>query len=131
MRLLLDTHILLWRLAGSDRLPVDAITLIDDQSSAVYASAASVWEVTIKWSLRKGPPDDMPLSGRAFAAALGETGIEILPVTPGHAAGIDDLPAIDCDPFDRLLIATARSEQLRLMTRDSQLAAYGESVLVI
>ena len=131
MRLLLDTHILLWRLAGSDRLSAEAITLIDDQASAVYASAASVWEVAIKWSLRKGSTDDMPLSGRAFAAALKETGIEILPITPVHAAAVDDLPAIHRDPFDRLLIATAWTEQLRLMTSDSQLAAYGESVLVI
>ena len=131
MRLLLDTHILLWRLAGSDRLPSEAVTLIDDQSTAVYASAASVWEVAIKWSLRKGSSDDMPLSGRAFAAALEETGIEILPITPEHAAAIDDLPAIHRDPFDRLLIATAKSEQLRLITRDSQLAVYGELVLVV
>ena len=90
-----------------------------------------MWEVAIKWSLRKGSTDDMPLSGRAFAAALGETGIEVLPITPGHAAAVDDLPAIHRDPFDRLLIATAWTEQLRLMTSDSQLAAYGESVLVI
>ena len=73
----------------------------------------------------------MPLSGRAFVAALQDTGIEILPITPAHAAAIDDLPAIHRDPFDRLLIATAQCEFLRLMTRDSQLAAYGEAVLVV
>ena len=112
-------------------MPAEAVTLIDHHSSAVYASAASVWEVAIKWSLRKGLPDDMPLSGRAFAAALQDTGIEILPITPIHAAAIDELPAIHRDPFDRLLIATAQSEQLQLMTCDRQLAAYGEPVLVV
>ena len=131
MKLLLDTHILLWRLAGSDRLSADALALIDQQASAIYASTASVWEVAIKWSLRKGTPDDMPLSGHAFAAALKDTGIEILPITPDHAAAVDDLPTIHRDPFDRLLIATAKFEQLRLVTRDSQLEAYGEAVLLV
>lgn len=131
MRLLLDTHILLWRLAGSSRLPVKAVDLIDQTATRVAASTASVWEVAIKWSLRKGSPDDMPLSGRDFAAALDAAGIEVLPIRPAHAAELDDLPNLHRDPFDRLLLATARVEGLTLLTRDAQLGSYGSAVVLV
>ena len=78
MRLLLDTHILLWRLANSPRLSVDALRVMDEEVDAVMASAASVWEVAFKWSLRRGGVNDMPLSGSDFLAALEEVGVEIL-----------------------------------------------------
>ena len=131
MRLLLDTHILLWRLAGSTRLPASALALMDEQATELLASTISIWEVAVKWSLRKGLPDDMPLSGGAFAAALGEAGIEVLPVQPAHAAALDDLPLLHRDPFDRFLLATARCERLSLLTHDAALGAYGENVLVV
>lgn len=131
MRYLLDTHILLWRLVGSDRLTGSAIELMDAENSELLASAASVWEVAIKWSLRKGGPDDMPLSGRAFADALDQAGIEVLPITPAQAAALDDLEMHHRDPFDRLLIAAARHEGLTLLTHDARLADYGTTVRVI
>lgn len=131
MRLLLDTHILLWRMAGSDRLSARAIATMDDEGSSLFASTASVWEVAIKWSLRKGTPDDMPLSGRDFADAVEETGLPLLPIEAVHAAAVDDLPMLHRDPFDRLLIATARREGLTLLTSDAQLGGYGEGVLVV
>lgn len=131
MRLLLDTHILLWRLAGSDKLSDDAIALMDEQADEVLASTVSVWEVAIKWSLRKGSPDDMPLSGRAFADALEEAGVTVLPIVPAHAAALGDLDMHHRDPFDRLLVATARHEGLTLLTRDSALGIYGKVVKVI
>lgn len=131
MRLLLDTHILLWRLVGSERLSAAAIALMDDEASQLYASAASVWEVAIKWSLRKGAPDDMPISGKDFAAALTETGLPILPIEPAHAAALDDLPLLHRDPFDRLLLATARHEGLTLLTHDARLGEYGVGVRLI
>lgn len=131
MRLLLDTHILLWRLAGSERLSRGALTLMDETASEVMASTASIWEVAIKWSLRKGLPSDMPLSGRDFAAALLEAGIDVLPIEPAHTVALDDLPLHHRDPFDRLLIATAQHEGLRLLTSDAQLAAYGELVVTV
>lgn len=131
MRLLLDTHILLWRLADSDKLPVEALALMDEHAEQLFASTGSIWEVAIKWARRKGAADDMPLSGREFAAALDEAGIEVLPITPDHAAELDDLEMHHRDPFDRLLIATARREGLTLLTSDAALGAYGPAVRVI
>lgn len=128
MRLLLDTHILLWRLTGSTRLAPETIALMDDQAEQVLASTASIWEVAIKCALRKGALDDMPLSGKDFAAALDEAGIEVLPIAPAHAAALDDLPQHHRDPFDRLLVATARCEGLILLTNDARLADYGKAV---
>jgi PIN domain nuclease of toxin-antitoxin system len=131
LRLLLDTHILLWRLAGSDQLSAEALALMDERAERVFASTASVWEVAIKWALRKGTPDDMPLSGREFAAALDQAGIEVLPIVPAHAAALDDLGMHHRDPFDRLLVATARCEGLTLLTSDAALGAYGPAVRLI
>ncbi len=128
MRILLDTHILLWRLAASPRLSEAAARLIDEQAEAVLASAASVWEVSIKWSLRRGGAGDMPLSGSDFLAALAQVGLEILPITPAHAAAVERLPMLHGDPFDRLLIAQARCEGLVLLTADARLVDYGDGV---
>jgi PIN domain nuclease of toxin-antitoxin system len=131
LRLLLDTHVLLWRMVGSRRLSAQAIHLMDDEAGELVASAASVWEVAIKWSLRKGAADDMPLSGQQFTKALGEVGLAVLPIKPDHAAATELLPMLHRDPFDRLLLATARYEGLRLMTHDAQLSEYGPDVMVI
>ena len=131
MKLLLDTHILLWSLAGSERLGEEAGSLLDDPANEPFASTVSVWEVAVKWSLRRGSPGDMPLSGRAFAAALADAKIEVLDVRPDHAFALDDLPHLHRDPFDRLLLATARQEGMTLVTRDAQLAQYGANVRLI
>lgn len=131
MRLLLDTHILLWRLVGSDRLSDAALRLMDERAEQLLASTVSVWEVAIKWSLRKGLRDDMPISGRDFLAALSQAGIEVLPIKPSHAAAVDDLEMHHRDPFDRLLVATAHCESLVLLTHDSQLSAYGKAVMTV
>ena len=131
MRLLLDTHILLWMLAGSDRLGAKAEALIGDPANRLAASTISIWEVAVKWARRRGAPTDMPLSGRDFAEALAAAGIEILASTPAHAVALDDLPLLHGDPFDRLLLATARAEGMTLLTRDAMLAGYGAGVRLI
>jgi PIN domain nuclease of toxin-antitoxin system len=131
VRLLLDTHILLWMLAGSDRLGQDARGLIDDSVNEIIASTISIWEVSIKWSLRRGAATDMPLSGRDFAAELLEAGVPILDSTPAHATALDELPLLHGDPFDRLLLATARAEGMTLLTRDTALSSYGAGVRLI
>ena len=128
---MLDTHILLWMLAGSHRLGTEAVALIDDPGNRVAASTISIWEVAVKWARRRGAPTDMPLSGNDFAEALAAAGIEILASTPAHAVALDDLPPLHGDPFDRLLLATARAEGLTLLTRDAALAAYGAGVRLI
>lgn len=131
MRLVLDTHILLWMLAGSDRLGEKATALLADPTNHLAASTISIWEVAVKWALRRGAPTDMPLSGRAFAEALAEAGIEVLAITPAHASALDDLPLLHGDPFDRLLLATARLEKMTLVTADTKLAGYGAGVRLI
>lgn len=131
MRLLLDTHILLWMLAGSDRLGARATALITDPANSVIASTISIWEVAVKWARRRGARTDMPLSGTDFAEALAEAGVEILPSTGLHAVALDNLPLLHSDPFDRLLLATARAEGMTLVTRDATLEKYGSSVRLI
>jgi PIN domain nuclease of toxin-antitoxin system len=124
MRVLLDTHLLLWALGSPSKLPAAARKLINDAN--VYVSAATIWEVSIKAALGKLSADP-----REVLAALEPAGFLELPVTGAHAARVVDLPAIHRDPFDRLLIAQAFSEPMRLLTNDAALAAYGDIVSVV
>ncbi|MBS0320429.1 MAG: type II toxin-antitoxin system VapC family toxin [Proteobacteria bacterium] len=125
MRLLLDTHVFLWSVAGSTSLKPRARALIQ-QADAVYVSAASVWEIAIKAKLGKLRADL-----DALAQAIDASGFIELPVTAAHAAGTARLPPIHKDPFDRVLVAQCLAEPLRLVTADPVLAAYGELVTVI
>jgi PIN domain nuclease of toxin-antitoxin system len=124
MRLLLDTQILLWALAGHRRLPREARRLIDAHESIV--SAASIWEIAIKVSIGRLEADPA-----AVRQALDPSGFEELAVTGEHAARVVQLPPHHRDPFDRLLVAQSLVEQLVLLTTDSQLAAYGSLVRVV
>jgi len=128
MRLLLDTHLLLWATAMSSRLPARARELLEDASNEVYCSAASLWEIAIKSALRR-PDFDVDL--KALRAALPEMAVAELPVTGQHAEALTALPPIHKDPFDRLLVAQATAEPLVLLTNDVVLAGYGSSVLVL
>lgn len=131
MKLLLDSHLLVWLLTDDRRLSGEARATIESSSSEAFASVVSVWEVAIKWLLRRGAPSDMPFPGAVFAEALMNTGIEILASTPAHAVALDDLPLLHSDPFDRLLLATARAGRMTLLTRDATLAQYGDGVRLI
>ena len=124
MRVLLDTHLLLWALGSPSKLPAAARKLINDAN--VYVSAASIWEISIKAALGKLSADP-----REVLAALEPAGFLDLPVTGVHAAHVVDLPAIHRDPFDRLLIAQALTEPMRLLTNDATLAGYGDIVTVV
>jgi PIN domain nuclease of toxin-antitoxin system len=124
MRVLLDTHLLLWALGSPSKLPAAARKLINDAN--VYVSAASIWEVSIKAALGKLSADP-----REVLAALEPAGFLELPVSGAHAARIADLPAIHRDPFDRLLIAQALTEPMRLLTNDAALAGYGDMVTIV
>ena len=119
--LLLDTHLLLWVVASSKRLPREARELMEDDSNDVYYSAASIWEIAIKSSLRrKDFRIDLPL----LLAMLPEMDLVELPITAAHAAGVTRLPPIHRDPFDRLLIAQSITEPLTLLTNDVLLERY-------
>ncbi len=118
MNLLLDTHVLLWVLADDPELGADARKAITDPSNLVLVSAVSAWEIVIKANLGKlRAPDDLPTQLRRAA-------LEPLPVTIEHAVAVGELPAHHADPFDRLLIAQSRTEDLTLVTRDARILDY-------
>lgn len=122
MKLLLDTQVALWAVLDSPRLGAAARQRIAE-AEVVYVSAASIWEVAIKAGLGKIDVDPQALAGWCAASGFAE-----LPVTARHAAATARLPPHHRDPFDRLLVAQALEEPLRLLTADRQLAAYSELV---
>ena len=130
MRLLLDTHIALWAIVADPRLPRPAQDLISDPENAIHVSAASVWEITIKHGLARGGANDMPISGTAALRFFRQAGYELLAVNADHAAAVESLPSLHRDPFDRILIAQALLEPLRLMTHDPMVKAYSENALL-
>lgn len=125
MRLLLDTHIFLWAVSGSPSLKPPVRRVIEG-ADAVYVSAASIWEVAIKARLGKLQADPVEL-----AAAIDASGFVELPVRATHAAAVAQLALHHNDPFDRLLIAQALAEPLRLVTVDAALAQYSDVVMVM
>ena len=125
MRLLLDTHALLWLMEGSSRLSSQARKLIVN-AAEVYVSSASIWEIAIKAQLGKIQGDAEAVVNQLEAAGLRE-----LHVTNRHAAAVGKLPFLHRDPFDRMLIAQAISEPMQFLTADRQLSAYSELVVTI
>lgn len=128
MRILLDTHVALWAITDDERLPPRARELILADQNEIVVSAASVWEIAIKHSLGRG---GMPLSGKQAASWFREAGYRFLPVTAEHAAALDEIPPLHADPFDRLLVAQALSEPLRLLTHDRTVARYSDSCILV
>lgn len=123
MRLLLDTHALLWWLAGDDQLSLRARQAIADRRHEIIVSAASAWEVTTKHRLGK-LPDAGPLAVD-FAREMKKQGFSALPIAMTHAQVAGALPGEHRDPFDRMLIAQAREEHLALVSNESLFDRYG------
>ena len=128
MRAVLDTQIALWALTDSPRLSQEARDLILEPANDIYFSAASIWEIAIKHRLAR---HDMPVSGDEAARLCRSAGYLELPVTSTHAAATEALPLHHADPFDRILVAQAKSEPMRLITHDPMLPQYGESILPV
>lgn len=128
MNLLLDTHVALWAIADSPRLSAAARTLIDAPRNTVWVSAVSVWEIAIKHSLGRG---DMPISGAEALAYFEQAGYRLLSIEPEHAAAVEGLAPHHADPFDRLLVAQALCEPLRLLTHDATVARYSDTITVV
>ena len=125
MRILLDTHILLWWLADDPLLPVPAATAIAQAETEVVVSAASAWEISIKKAAgRLAAPDDLP-------DALAANGFGTLPITVGHALLAGALPPHHADPFDRMLIAQALTERLTVVSVDSRFSDYDVQLLAL
>jgi PIN domain nuclease of toxin-antitoxin system len=124
MRVLLDTHVLLWALSQPNKLSAATRKQLDEAD--VFVSAASIWEIGIKSALGK-------LNATAFEilAAVEPAGFRMLSITGAHAAKAADLPPLHKDPFDRLLAAQAAIEPMILITNDRILKGYGTFVTVI
>jgi PIN domain nuclease of toxin-antitoxin system len=129
MRLLLDTHIALWAITDSPRLPTAARALIADPANTVHVSAATIWEIAIKHALNRSSANAMPLSATEALGYFRDSGYALLAITPEHARAVEELPALHHDPFDRMLAAQAITEPLRLVTQDPVVARYGGMVL--
>ena len=121
MKLLLDTHLLLWAAAMPDRLPASARKLLDDPRNEPIFSAASLWEVAIKNGLGR---DDFRVDARRLRRGLMDNGYDELAITSEHAVALDSLPPIHKDPFDRILIAQSMVEGITLLTADPLVAQY-------
>lgn len=125
MRLLIDTQIFIWAVMDSEKLSGQARRIMLD-AAEVFVSAASIWEIAIKAKLGKleGNPKE-------FVAAIDQSGFRELVISARHAAAVHELPFHHRDPFDRLLIAQALTEPLRLLTADSVLGQYSELVMTV
>ncbi|MBV8114518.1 MAG: type II toxin-antitoxin system VapC family toxin [Silvibacterium sp.] len=121
MKLLLDTHLLLWVAGKPERLPAAARKLINDPENELLFSAASLWEIAIKRSLER---PDFQVDGRLLRRGLLDNGYLELAVTSAHAVVVEGLPPIHKDPFDRILIAQATFEGITLLTVDPLVAKY-------
>jgi PIN domain nuclease of toxin-antitoxin system len=122
MRLLLDTHVVIWWLADDPALTDQTKALIDEEPE-VYVSSATVWEIAIKQALGKlKEPADLPELVR-------DSEFRELPITSAHAIAAARLPAIHRDPFDRMLVAQARAEELTLVTVDETIQQYEVPVI--
>jgi PIN domain nuclease of toxin-antitoxin system len=121
MKLLLDTHLLLWAAGQPDRLSPEARKFIDNPANELLFSAASLWEVVIKRALGR---NDFKVDARVLRRGLLDNGYSELPVVSNHVVAIDSLPPIHKDPFDRVLISQATVEGITLLTTDSLVAKY-------
>lgn len=128
MKLLLDTHILLWAAGEPAKLSESARNLLTSPENALFFSAASLWEIVIKRGLGR---EDFKVDPRRLRKMLIVHGYTELPVTAEHAFTVESLPLLHKDPFDRLLLAQARAEGMQLLTVDDSVAQYRESVLAV
>lgn len=125
---LLDTQLILWAAADSDRLSDAARELLTDEANEFLFSAAAIWEITIKSTLGRS---DFSVDARLLRRGLITNGAQELPVTSHHAIAVGGLPALHKDPFDRIQIAQAREEGIVLLTADEMVAAYGAPVELV
>ena len=132
MKILLDTHILFWSMCMEDKLPQHILSWINDPESEVFFSSASVWEIVIKHSKN---PTAMPVDGNTFINECIKAGFTPLAIENRHVLAVSGLSRKNGepphnDPFDRILIAQAKTEEMTMITHDSLLAGYGEKCLV-
>lgn len=128
MRLLLDTHILLWAAGEPEKLSPAGRELLLAPENALYFSSASIWEIVIKRGLGR---DDFQIDPIRLRKQLVVNGYTEVAVTSDHALALDTLPPLHKDPFDRLLLAQARSEGMLLVSSDTQVLRYGAGIIEV
>ncbi len=126
MRLLLDTHAWLWLQTTPERLAA-ALSAVEDPANELLLSAASAWEIAIKWKLGKLPLPEPPVT--YLPDRMTSSGVRALAISHAHAVAVSALPPHHADPFDRLLIVQATAEQATLVTADRALEPYDVDVL--
>jgi PIN domain nuclease of toxin-antitoxin system len=131
LKYLLDTHVMLWLFADTKRIKKNVRETLADPAHAVYVSAASTWEITIKAGLRKLQlPNDLA-PGEYLRRSIARAGLSMLDISSEHTYAVFSLPPIHQDPFDRLLIAQATVEDLTLVTADPKFKEYNVSKLTL
>lgn len=128
MRLLLDTHTALWAVDTKGLLPPHIVEVLTDARNDVFVSTVTIWEIAIKSALRRHT-GKLPVPSAEALFKFREAGFQLLDVTPEHAVAVESLPLLHADPFDRLLIAQALSEPMRLVSRDRQIVMYSDTFL--
>ena len=127
MKLLLDTHLLLWAAGSPNLLPTKARSLFEDNLNELFFSAASLWEIAIKNNLGR---EDFQVDTRVLRRGLLDNGYIEIPIESSHAVFIQSLPLIHKDPFDRILIAQATVEGITLITADEMVAQYSGPIIL-
>jgi PIN domain nuclease of toxin-antitoxin system len=128
MRLLLDTHIALWAVTDDLQLSETARTLIVEPANEVFISVAAIWEIAIKHAVKRRA---MPVSAATALNDFLAAGFQVLDNIPAHVLALEALPGLHGDPFDRIMVAQALSTPLRLVTRDTKVAAYSDTIIAV
>ncbi len=132
MKILIDTHIAIWAVLNDSKLPERAKDIILDEENEIFYSTASVWEITIKHMLH---PDKLRINGDLLAKGCEDNGYMALPVFNKHVSALETLERLENapqhnDPFDRIMLAQAKAENLMSLTHDSLIPYYGEAFII-
>jgi len=128
VKILIDTHILIWMLQDSPCLSQKVRDVFADPETELYYSSVSIAEISIK---HKVHPEEMPLTGDEAVESMPKLACMSLAFKEGHASTMDGLPLLHRDPFDRMLIAQAKTEGMKLLSHDSQFPQYGDFVIAV
>jgi len=126
MKIIIDTHILLWWVTNDRRLPRKASRLIENVGNNIAVSAASIWEIAIKQSLGR-----IKIDLKELEEVITTNNFDPLPVKHHHAVTVSELPPHNNDPFDRMLVAQCLAETAYLVTHDEHLKKYGKVVMLV
>ncbi len=132
MKVLIDTHIAIWAVLNDPKLPKQARDIILDKGNVIYYSTASVWEITIKHMLH---PDKLRIDGSLLEKGCEESGYIVLPVFNKHVSALETLKRHESaprhnDPFDRIMVAQAKAENIMFLTHDSLIPYYDEPFII-